>query len=188
MVDRRTEDKTRRTPPSRTEGYTPPTGAGETRPGAEAKRETTARETPTGDDRSLGQLIRELGDESSRLLREEVALAKAELREKARVYERNALKMAVGGVLLLGALFVLLVAVNRGLTALLEQWLPLEIAVWLAPLILAVVFALIGWSTFKSGQQAIRSEGITPQRTVETVREEKDWAKQKMGEVRHGNG
>ena len=138
------------------------------------------------DERSLGSLIKELGDESSRLVQEEVRLAKTEMREKVEVYERNAIKMAVGGVLLLGAVFVLLVAVNRGLTVLLDQYMSLEVAVWLSPLILAALAALIGWSMFKSAQRAMGREGVVPQQTMETLRNEKDWVKQQAREVRHG--
>lgn len=138
------------------------------------------------DERSLGSLIKELGNESSRLVQEEVRLAKTEMREKVEVYERNAAKMAVGGVLLLGAVFVLLVAVNRGLTVLLEQFVSLEVAVWLSPLILALLAGLIGWGMFKSAQRAMAREGVMPRQTMETLRDEKDWVKQQAREVGHG--
>lgn len=153
------------------------------REGAGPVERTTPRE---GDDRSLGSLIKELGDESSRLIQEEIQLAKTEMREKVQVYERNAVKMAIGGVLLLGALFVLLVAVNRGLTALLTLFVAVEVAVWLAPLILAAVAGLIGWSMVKGAQKAMKKEGVTPKRTVATLREEKNWVKQEAREVRNG--
>lgn len=137
------------------------------------------------DGRSLGKLVKDLGEEAGRLVREEVQLAKAEMREKLGVYERNSAKMAVGGALLLGALFVLLVAVNRGLTALLEQFVAIEIAVWLAPLILAVAVAAIGWSMVKGAQRAMSREGMVPQKTMETLREEKNWMKREAREMRH---
>ena len=137
-------------------------------------------------DRSLGSLIKELGDESTRLIREEVQLAKTEMQEKVDVYQKNGVKMAVGGVLLMGALFVLLIAVNRGLTALFEQFMSLEIAVWLAPLILAAVAGLIGWSMVKGAQKAMKREGVAPNQTIETLKEEKDWAKREAREVRNG--
>lgn len=133
-----------------------------------------------GDDRSIGELIRELGQESSTLVREEVALAKAEMKEKLRVYERNAAKIAVGGVLLLGALGVLLVAVNRGFTALLAPFMGVELAVWIAPLILAAVIAGIGWSMVKGGKEAIANEGVAPKRTIETAKEEKQWIENEL--------
>lgn len=141
---------------------------------------------PSGDGRSLGTLIRDLGEETGRLVRKEVELAKAEMREKLDVYERNVVKLAVGGALLFGALFVLLVAVNRGLTALLEQFMAVEIAVWLAPLILAGVVALVGWGMVRGAQRAMSREGMVPRKTLETLREERNWMKREAREVRHG--
>lgn len=141
---------------------------------------------PVADDRSLGSLIRELGDEGSRLIREEVQLAKTELREKIEVYERNTVKMVVGGVLLLGAFFVLLVAVNRGLTVLLGEFMATEVAVWLAPLILALVAGATGWSMTSGAQSEMKREGLTPNQTMQTLREEKDWVQRQVREVRHG--
>jgi hypothetical protein len=138
------------------------------------------------DERSLGSLIKELGDEGSRLIRDEVQLAKAEMREKIEVYERNTVKMVVGGVLLLGAFLVMLIAVNRGLTLLLYQFMSVEIAVWLAPLILASIAGLVGWSMTKNAQKEMKEEGLTPNRTVQMLREEKDWVMQEAREVRHG--
>lgn len=138
------------------------------------------------DDRSLGSLIRELGDEGGRLIREEVQLAKTEIREKIEVYERNTVKMVVGGVMLLGAFFVLLVAVNRGLTVLLAQFMALSLAVWLAPLILATIAGITGWSMTRNAQSEMKREGVVPTQTMQTLREEKDWVQRQAREVRHG--
>ncbi len=146
----------------------------------------TVRAEQLPDDRSLGSLIKELGDEGSRLIREEVRLAKTEMREKIEVYERNTMKMVVGGVLLLGAFLVLLIAVNRGLTLVLFQFMSLEIAVWLAPLILASIAGIVGWGMTKTAQKEMKEEGITPNRTMQTLREEKNWVMQQAREVRHG--
>lgn len=146
----------------------------------------TSGESRQAEDRSFGQLVRELGAESSTLIREELRLAKAELREKAKVYEKNAATMAAGGVLLAGALFMLLVALNRGLTVLLEGPVGAETALWLSPVILAVLAGIIGWSMVKAAQSAMRREGVVPEETVETLREEKDWIQREAREVRHG--
>jgi hypothetical protein len=119
-------------------------------------------------------------------IREEVQLAKTEMREKIEVYERNTMKMVVGGVLLLGAFLVLLIAVNRGLTLLLFQFMSLEVAVWLAPLILASIAGMVGWGMMQNAQKEMKEEGLTPNRTMQTLREEKDWVMQEAREVRHG--
>jgi hypothetical protein len=136
--------------------------------------------SPVTAGRSIATLIKELGADSSRLVREEIALAKAEMREKLEVYRRSTARMAVGGALLLAAMLVVLVAVNRGLTALLAQAMDLEVAVWLAPLMLAVVFGLIGWSLVRRGKEEMAAEGLTPRATMETIREEKRWVQEEM--------
>lgn len=141
---------------------------------------------PPVDDRSLGSLIRELGDEGSRLIREEVQLAKAELREKIEVYERNTVKMVVGGVMLLGAFFVMLVAVNRGLTVVLGEFMAAEVAIWMSPLILALIAGVTGWSMTRSAQSEMKREGLTPTQTMRTLREEKNWVQQQAREVQNG--
>ncbi len=141
---------------------------------------------PPVDDRSLGSLIKELGDEGSRLIREEIQLAKTELRENIEVYERNTVKMVLGVVMLLGAFFVMLVAVNRGLTVVLGEFMAAEVAVWMAPLILAGIVGGTGWSMTRSAQSQMKREGITPTQTMRTLREEKNWVQQQAREVRNG--
>lgn len=166
--------------------------SGPVQPGTDGNRapadrpRPTSEEAPQAEERSFGQLVRELGAESSTLIREELRLAKAEMREKANVYEKNAAKMAAGGVFLAGALFMLLVALNRGLTVLLEGLVGAETALWLSPVILAVFAGIVGWSMVKAAQSAMRREGIMPEETVETLREEKDWVQREAREMRHG--
>lgn len=164
-----------------------PVQPGTDRPRAPTDRpRSTSGQTQGPEDRSFGQLVRELGAESSTLIREELRLAKAEMREKAKVYEKNAAKMAAGGVFLAGALFMALVALNRGLTVLLEGLVGAETALWLSPVLLAVLVGIIGWSMVKTAQNAMRREGIVPEETVTTLREEKDWMQREAREARHG--
>lgn len=156
--------------------------------GRGATMETVRRAGPEArprDSRSVGRLVRDLGEESSRLIREEMELARTEMREKLDVYEKNGVRMLFGGVILLAALGILLVALNRGLTMLLEQVVSIEVAVWLAPLILGVVFGLTGWALVKAAQRGIREEGVAPKQTLRTLREERDWAKREAREMRN---
>lgn len=133
------------------------------------------------DERSIGDLIKELQSESTTLLRQEVELAKAEIRETVNSYTRNAINVAIGGALLVAALFGLLWTVNMALTALLEGAVGLETAVWLSPLILTVVLAVIGMSMVKGGVNRIKEESIVPRRATATLKEEKQWLKHRNG-------
>lgn len=133
-----------------------------------------------GDARSIGDLLRELSLEGRTLVRQEVELAKTELAEKVSVYSRNAVSMAVGGALLLVALMAVGTAVIYGLIVLFDQFLPFEVAVWLGPLMFGAVIGLVGWSMIRKGRERMADEGLMPQRTVETLREDKDWLKSKV--------
>lgn len=132
------------------------------------------------DERSLGELVRELTAESSTLLRQEVELAKSELHETVHTYTSNAGALAIGGALLLAALFGVLITINRGLTVLLANMMDVEIAIWLAPLILTVVIGLVGLSMVKKAMNAIGANSLVPKQTIETLQEEKQWIAQKV--------
>jgi xanthine/uracil permease len=132
------------------------------------------------DDRSIGQLLKELTQESSTLLKQEMNLAKTEMSEKASRVGANLGEVAVGGaVAFLGAI-ALLLAVVYGLTSLLNKFMSLGVAAWLAPLIVGIVLAAIGYSLIKKALATLKQESITPQRTTQSLQENKEWLKQKI--------
>jgi hypothetical protein len=132
------------------------------------------------DDRSIGQLLKELTQESSTLLKQEVDLAKTEMSEKASRLGANLGEVAVGGsVAFLGAI-ALLLAVVYGLTSLLNKFMSLGVAAWLAPLIVGVVLAAIGYSLVKKALATLKQEGIAPTKTTQSLQENKEWLKQKI--------
>ena len=132
------------------------------------------------DDRSLGQLLKELTHETSTLLKQEVDLAKTEMSEKASRVGANLGSLAVGGgVALLGALALLAFAIY-GLQALLRQLMDPDVAVWLAPLIIGVALAAIGYSLITKALETLKRESIAPQRTTQSLQENKEWLKEKI--------
>lgn len=132
------------------------------------------------EERSIGQLLKELRDETTTLLRQEVDLAKTEMGEKASRVGTNLGSLALGGaVAFLGAL-ALLAAVVYGLTSLLDQFMSLGVAVWLAPLIVGVILAAVGYSLVKKALETLKQESLAPRRTTETLQENKEWLKSKM--------
>jgi putative Mn2+ efflux pump MntP len=132
------------------------------------------------DDRSLGQLLKELTSETTTLLRQEVDLAKTEMSEKASRVGTNLGSLAVGGgVAFLGAL-ALLAAAIYGLTSILDQFMSLGVAVWLAPLIIGLILAAVGYSLVKKALETLKRESLTPQKTTESLQENKEWLKQKI--------
>ena len=132
------------------------------------------------EDRSIGQLLKELTQESSTLLKQEVNLAKTEMSEKASRIGANLGEVAVGGaVALLGAIALLLAAVY-GLTSILNNFMNQEVAVWLAPLIVGGILAAVGYSLIQKALATLKQESITPQRTTQSLQENKEWLKEKI--------
>jgi putative Mn2+ efflux pump MntP len=132
------------------------------------------------EERSIGQLLKELTQETSNLLKQEVDLAKTEISEKASRVGTNLGAVAVGGsVGLLGAI-ALLMAVIYGLGALLNNFLSPETASWLAPLIVGAILATTGYSMIKKSLDTLKRESLTPQRTTQSLQENKEWLRQKI--------
>jgi hypothetical protein len=132
------------------------------------------------DERSLGQIFKDLTGETSTLLRQEVELAKTEISEKASRLGSNVGALAVGGaVAFLGALS-LLFALIYGLTSLLDRFMDLGVAIWLAPLLVGLALAGIGYSMIQKARNTLKHEGIAPKRTTQSLQENKAWLKEKI--------
>lgn len=145
---------------------------------------TTTTHTPQDvhvDRRSLGTLIRDLRDETTILLRQEVSLAKAEMNEKVSRVSRNAVAAIVGGAIAFAGFILLLFAGGAGLAIGLEEaGVAEETAAWLGPLIVGIVVAIIGYVMFQKGLSTIRRTSMMPDKTIESMQRNKEWMKEKM--------
>lgn len=153
-------------------------------PAGSGRMESPAGASNGGDGReraSIATLLKDLRDEATTLLQQEVALAKTELSEKAAVAGRNAASIAVGGFIALLGLGFILMAANNGLYALLT-YLGVNpgIAIWLAPLLLGVVVALIGYVMIQKGLSTLKRISPVPEKTVQTLKEDKQWLTNKV--------
>jgi hypothetical protein len=126
----------------------------------------------SGQSRSLGSLVAALSRQLSALFRREVALARAELSEKVREAGSGVALLAAGGMIILIGLFFIVQAAVFGLVALLDVWLPAEVAVWLGPLLVGLAAVLIGWALLSSGRNKLSAETLALQRTAQSVRED----------------
>ncbi|HUG54444.1 MAG TPA: phage holin family protein [Vicinamibacteria bacterium] len=131
-------------------------------------------------DQSLGTLLRELTHEVSLLFRQEIDLAKTEMAEKATLVGRSLAAIALGGAIALLGGLALLAAVIIGLGALLDTFLPTEIAAWLSPLVVGGALAYYGYSRIQTALDTLRSEGLVPTRTKETLQENTQWLKARI--------
>jgi hypothetical protein len=126
---------------------------------------------------ALPHLLRGISSDITTLVRDEVALAKAELTQKGQRLARHATAMAEAGGVLLAAGLALLLAAIYGLTAVLDLFLPLGLAVWLAPTLIGLGLGLLGWSRLQTARRAFTSEGLSLSETAETLQENKQWLK-----------
>lgn len=131
------------------------------------------------DSRGITDLVRELRDESTALIRQEVALAKTEMSDKASVVGRNTGMLIAGGAIAHLGLIFLLLAVSYGLyVAIGLAGLPLH-ALWIAPLIVGVVVSIVGLSMFNKAKDTLSNLTPVPKRTVESLKEDKQWVTNK---------
>ncbi len=135
---------------------------------------------PAREDRSLGQILRDLRDETSALLRQEVDLAKTEMSEKISSAGRNLGSLAMGGSVAFAGALTLLAALTLGLISLLSQFLSRDVAMWLAPLLVGGILAAVGYSLVTKALQALKQEGIAPTKTTQSLKENKEWLASKM--------
>jgi Putative Actinobacterial Holin-X, holin superfamily III len=118
----------------------------------------------TTDNRSIGELLRDLANEVARLVRDEMALARSEASDKMH-RSMTAIMSIVGGSLLgLAALVVLLDALRLGLSNYMPDWL--------AAVIVGGVVAVVGCILVYTGQRALSPSGLAPQRTTESLRKD----------------
>lgn len=120
-------------------------------------------------EKSLATLFSDLTRDTVELVRQEIALARAELSQKIGTAQGAIASMAIGAAVILAGLFLLLQAVVHGLALL----LPPELAPWLAPLIVGAVVAAIGWGMLKAGRSRLDPDNLVPHRTMDSLRRDK---------------
>jgi hypothetical protein len=121
------------------------------------------------DNRSLGELFTELAQETSTLVRQEVNLAKTEMGQKASRAGKHAGILAAGGALAYAGLLAILAAV----IVLLDNAMPL----WLSALLVGLVVAVVGYLLIRRALDALKKEDFAPRETIETLKEDQQWAK-----------
>jgi uncharacterized membrane protein YqjE len=124
-------------------------------------------------DTSIGQLIGEISDDLSKLFRQEVELAKAEVREEATKAGKAAGMLGAAGFAGYLAVLLLSFALVYALANVMD-------AGW-AALIVAVIWAVVGGILYGAGRKRLRTVSPVPRRTVETIKEDAQWLKNPTG-------
>lgn len=129
-------------------------------------------------DEPLGEVARDLTRDLSLLVRQEVQLAKAEMAEKGRV--------AAPGVGMIGGATVTALLAGGALTAAAILALAIFLPEWLAALIVGAVLAVAAYVLVKQGKERVAEAGApVPEQTIETVKEDVEWAKTRASSARN---
>jgi hypothetical protein len=132
-------------------------------------------------DHSLVSLIRELRDETTTLVRQEIALAKAETCEKASRLGRNAAYIGAGVALGYAALILFLLGIRDVLAAaFIKGDMDPNVATWLSSFIVALLIGISSWLLIAKGKKALAKDGLIPRKTIQSLRDDQHFIKQKL--------
>jgi len=121
-------------------------------------------------ERSTGDLIKDLSRETSTLVRQELALAKAEMAEKGKKATAGAAMLAGAGV----AALLMLGALTAFLILLLDEAMP----PWSAALLVTVLWGIVGAVLAYLGRDKLGEVGApVPEKTMDSVKEDIEWLK-----------
>jgi hypothetical protein len=129
---------------------------------------------PQRDEKSLGQLFGDLSRQLGTLVRKEIELARTEMTTRATTVGREAAMIGAGGAVAYAALLIGLVAIALFL------WEVLGLPAWLAFLIVAIVVGIIAAVLIQRGRTALAKANLAPEKTIETLKEDAEWAKQQV--------
>ncbi|WP_234335008.1 phage holin family protein [Streptomyces sp. NRRL S-118] len=123
----------------------------------------------TAQDTSIGDLISDISADLSQLVRDEIELAKAEIKEESTKAGKAVGMLGGAGyaghlVLLLGSFTVIFALSNV-----------MDIA-W-AALIVTAVWAVVGAVLYSTGRKRLRTVNLKPEQTMETLKEDARWAR-----------
>lgn len=105
-------------------------------------------------------------------MRQEVQLAKTEMTGKAATAGRSIGLIAAGGALAHAGVLAILAAVIAGLGSL--------IPIWAAALLVGGLVAITGYTLVQKGIGALRGVSPVPSQTIQTLRDDKAWAKEQI--------
>jgi hypothetical protein len=121
----------------------------------------------------MGELFKQLSDDVSPLVRQELRLAQAEMTEKGK-------KAGLGAGMFGGAGIIGLLALGAFTTCVIAA-LSTGMEVWIAALIVTVVYAaLAGILALNAKHRVTEATPPVPEQTIETVKENAQWAKTQL--------
>lgn len=123
-------------------------------------------------ERSIGELFGQLTQDMTLLVRQEVQLARTEMSEKLSRFTTNLVSVLAGGlVAYVGglALVAALILAIHDLANISAAW---------SALIVGGIFAIVGYVMLQRGLKEMKRVDLAPRRTVETLKDDVQWAKE----------
>ncbi|MFF8034092.1 MULTISPECIES: phage holin family protein [unclassified Streptomyces] len=124
---------------------------------------------PQGQEKSLGELLSTVTSDLQTLFRKEVELAKAEIREEAGRAGKAAGMYGGAGFAGYLVLLFLSLALLFGLANVMDE-------AW-AALIVMAIWAVVAAVLYQKGRARMRTVSPKPEQTVETMKENAEWAR-----------
>jgi uncharacterized membrane protein YqjE len=136
-----------------------------------------ARSGGAGDSsEGVGSLVSGLVKDLQDLVRGEIRLARAEIKEDAASAGKGAGFIGAGALIgLTGFIFLML-----GVTYLLNVWMRM----WIAAAIVGLTLTLVAAILVMSGKSKLSASSLKPDRTIDTLKEDKEWASQQISSVK----
>jgi protein-S-isoprenylcysteine O-methyltransferase Ste14 len=127
---------------------------------------------------SIGSLVSGILGDLRQLIREEIALARVEMREQAGRAKLAAGTLGAAAVALAFGCAFLLVAIAMGVADLLE-W-----PVWAGFLAVALLLSIGGIVMLSAGRRRLRSVHAVPEQTVQTLKENSEWIAKRLSSAK----
>lgn len=129
----------------------------------------------------VASLLRDLREEAATLVKQQVALAKTELKENVSRLGGHVARIAVGGVVTFTGVIVLLIGVGLLAGVLLERaGLDEATARWLGTAFVGLVVALVGWGLLSKARKALAQDPLVPRKTIQSLKDDQHWAQTKL--------
>lgn len=126
---------------------------------------------------SFVTLIKNLRDDTTHLIRQEVALAKTEMGEKAGRLGKNAVSIGIGAVTgIIALLFILMGLAELVAFGYEKAGLSEGMAEWLGPLTLGILIAAVAGFLVLKAVKTLSHTSLKPEKTLDTLKQDKDWA------------
>lgn len=129
-------------------------------------------ETMNRNEKPLSELVRDLMNQVSSMIRHEIGLARAEMSEKASQASSGVVMLGMALALGIGAIVILLMSAVVALNDVMEPWL--------SALIVGGVAALVAAAMAAKGKANLKARNLAPDRTVESLRSDAHFLREKV--------